>query len=167
MKLINVLEGAAEILGLQPTSHPILRRCANLVLANIASNHRDCESKQTFTVTDGRIEYKQFDKTFLRAKSVFVNGAEANYSLFIDFIGVPNGRAEITYYYVPSYPDDLNYEIFVPNLSEQTFIYGVITEYALIAGSFNEAKAWNEKFESGLFGTSDKNKTLKLKAERW
>lgn len=163
MKLINVLEGAAEVLGLQNTSYSILRRCANLVLANIAANHRDCEARQIFTVTDGKIEYKKFDKNFLRVGSVRVNGAEADYSLFIDFLGVPNGKVEIVYYYVPTYPDDLNHEIFVPNLSEQTFIYGVITEYALIAGSFNEAKAWNEKFEAGLFGTSERNRNLKLK----
>lgn len=167
MKLKNVLDGAAEILGLQETNFSILRRCANLVLANIATNYRDCEASQIFDVTDGKIEYKAFNKTFLRAKNVRANGADAHYSLFIDFLGVPNGRVEVIYFYVPAYPDDLNYEIFIPNLCEQTFIYGVITEYALISGSVNEALSWNEKFEAGLFGTSEKNKNLKIAAARW
>jgi len=163
MKQKNILDSAAEILGLQETSFPILRRCANLVLANIAVNHRDCEARQTFNVTDGKIEYKDFNKTFLRVKSV----STGTYSLFIDFMQVQNGRVEVKYFYVPSFLENLEQSIHIPNLAEQTFVYGVVTEYALISGMFNEAKIWNERFEAGLFGTNEKNKRLKLRAPRW
>jgi hypothetical protein len=163
MKQKNILEGAAEILGLQETSFPILRRCANLVLANIATNHRDCLAQQTFNVTDGKIEYKNFNKTFLRVKSV----STGTYSLFIDFMHVPNGRVEVKYFYIPSFSDNLEESIHIPNLAEKTFVYGVAVEYALISGMFNEAKVWNERFESGLFATNEKNKRLKIRAPRW
>jgi len=165
MKQKNILEAAAEILGLQAASYPILRRCANLVLANIAANHRECLATQTFDVTDGRIEYKDFKKTFLRVKSV----STGTYSLFIDFMQVHtphsgsgiNGRVEVTYCYIPAFSKKLGQAIRIPNLAEKTFIYGVITEYALISGMFNEAKVWNEKFEAGLFQTSEKHKNLR------
>jgi len=163
MKQKNILEGAAEILGVQETSYSVLRRCANLVLANIATNHRDCEASQTFNVRDGKIEYKDFNKAFLRVKSV----SEGTYSLFIDFMQVQNGRIKVTYLYIPNFSDDLEEVISIPNLAEETFIYGVITEYALISGMFNEAKVWNERFEAGLFNTSEKNKRLKIRAPRW
>ena len=163
MKQKNILQGAVEILGLQETSFSILRRCANLVLANIAANHRDCEATQTFDVRDGKIEYKDFYKTFLRVKSV----SSGTYSLFIDFMQVPNGQVEVTYFYIPAFTDDLEEVIHIPNLAEKTFIYGVITEYALISGMFNEAKVWNERFEAGLFGTNERVKRLKVPAPRW
>jgi len=157
MKQKNILEAAAEILGVQESSFPILRRCANLVLSNIAANHRDCEATQTFNVTDGKIEYKDFKKTFLRVKSV----STGSYSLYIDFMQVPNGRVEVTYSYIPAFSDNLEEIIHIPNLAEKTFLYGVITEYAIISGMFNEAKVWNEKFESGLFATNQKHKNLR------
>ena len=156
MKQKNILESAAEILGLQDTSFPMLRRCANLVLATIATNHRDCEATQTFTVRDGKIEYKDFEKAFLRVKH-----SSVPYSLYIDFMQVPNGRVDVTYFYIPSFTEDMQQSIHIPNLAEKTFVYGVVTEYALISGMFNEAKVWNEKFEKGLFMTSGKHKNLR------
>ena len=156
MKQIDILQSAAEILGLQETSYPILRRCANLVLAGLATNHRDCEATQVFNVRDGKIEYKDFSKTFLRVKSMTVP-----YSLFIDFMQVPNGRVEVKYFYVPNFSENLDEVIHIPNLAKETFVYGVITEYALISGMFNEAKVWNEKFTSGLFHTNEKHKNLR------
>lgn len=169
MKQKDVLQGAAEILGLQENNYAILRRCANLVLANIAANYRDCVATQSFSkVFDGKIEYKDFEKPFLKVKNIKVNGEEAGYSLFIDFLQVRGGgKVEVIYCYVPSYTDNLDHEIRIPNLSKETFIYGVITEYALISGMFNEAKVWNEKFEVGLFGTSPKNGLIRIPAERW
>jgi len=159
MKQNEILQTAAEILGLQEAGYPLLRRCANLVLANIASNYRDCVAKQVFFVTDGKIEYKDFNRTFLRVKNV----SAGTYSLYIDFLQVPNGRVEVEYCFIPKFTDDAEQEIFIPGLSEQIFVYGVITEYALISGMFNEAKIWNEKFEAGLFSTDERNKNLCLK----
>jgi hypothetical protein len=159
MKQKDVLQSAAEILGLQETGYPLLLRCANLVLANIAANYRDCVTKQVFNITNGKIEYKNFEKTFLRVKNV----SGGVYSLYVDYLQVPNGKVEVEYCFVPKFTDDAEQEIFIPNLSEQIFVYGVITEYALISGMFNEAKAWSEKFEAGLFKSDERNKNLCLK----
>jgi hypothetical protein len=138
-----------------------------LVLANIATSYRECTASQTFDVKDGKIEYKDFDKTFLSVKKITVNGAQSDCSLFIDFLGVPNGRVEVTYLFIPEFGSNPDQEIHLPSISEQTFVYGVMTEYAIISGMFNEAKGWNERFEAGLFGANDKNKTASVKALRW
>jgi len=167
MKQKDILEGAAEILGLHESNFSILRRCANLVLSNIAANYRHCVIGQEFNVTDRKIEYKDFMFTFLGVKHVWLNGADAPYSPFIDFLQVPNGKVQVIYYYVPAFTEDLEQYIYVPNLSKETLIYGIITEYAIISGMFNEAKVWNERFEAGLFGKSPRNKRVRIPAERW
>ena len=36
-------------------------------------------------------------------------------------------------------------------LDNATMIYGVLSEYAFVAGMFNEWKVWQEKYNAGLF----------------
>ena len=36
-------------------------------------------------------------------------------------------------------------------LDKATLVYGVLSEYAFVAGMFNEWKVWQEKYNSGLF----------------
>ncbi len=36
-------------------------------------------------------------------------------------------------------------------LDKATLIYGVLAEYAFVAGMFNEWKVWQEKYNTGLF----------------
>ena len=36
-------------------------------------------------------------------------------------------------------------------LDKATVVYGVLAEYAFVAGMFNEWKVWQEKYNSGLF----------------
>lgn len=36
-------------------------------------------------------------------------------------------------------------------LDHATIIYGILSEYAFVAGMFNEWKVWQEKYNSGLF----------------
>jgi len=36
-------------------------------------------------------------------------------------------------------------------LDNATVIYGVLSEYAFVAGMFNEWKVWQEKYNAGLF----------------
>jgi hypothetical protein len=161
MKLNNIVSASAEILGLGESNRAILKRCAGLVLANIAANYRDCIAVQKFNTADGLVKYTAFDRTFLRVLSVRAGGAEVPHSLYIDCIKVPAGAVEIRYAYVPAFDEEGTADVTIPNLTEQGFTYGVLAEYAFISGMFNEAKIWNEKFEQALFNKS-KYKKVKM-----
>ena len=152
MKLKDIIKASAEILNVQDDA--ILKRCANLVLSNIAANYIDCVATQNFDVVDDRIYYDQFDKTFLKIKSI-----NCDYSLFIDYIKVPNGQRVVEYCYIPAFENDTD-EIVIPGLSESCFVFGVLTEYAIISGMMNEARIWGEKFAAGLFSSNPKNKNI-------
>ena len=156
MQLKNIIKSVGDILNIQDNA--TIRRCANLVLGNIAANHRDCIATQTFNVTDNKIRYSDFEKTFLRIHRINVE-----HSLYVNYIRVPNGRVTVKYGYIPEFINDDD-EIIIPNLTEQCFTYGVLTEYAIINGMFNEARIWSDKFEAELFGTSPKNRNIVLPA---
>ena len=36
-------------------------------------------------------------------------------------------------------------------LDKATLVYGILSEYAFVAGMFNEWKVWQEKYNAGLF----------------
>ncbi len=36
-------------------------------------------------------------------------------------------------------------------LNKATLVYGILAEYAFVAGMFNEWKVWQEKYNTGLF----------------
>lgn len=36
-------------------------------------------------------------------------------------------------------------------LDKATMVYGILSEYAFVAGMFNEWKVWQEKYNTGLF----------------
>jgi len=159
MKLGNIIDSAGQILN--AADSVLLKRCANLVLGNIAVNYLDFTTAETFTVTNGQIDYSRFSKIFLRAKSVRINGAQIDFSLYMGYIAVPNGAVTVEYCYVPYFTSDAD-DIVIPGMTEQCFVYGVLTEYAIISGMFNEAKIWAEKFADGLFKNNPKYKKIRL-----
>ena len=141
-------------------NYNILFRCANLVAANVAGNYRDCVTIQKFTVTDGKIEFSQFNKNFMKAIDVKCNGAVADFDIYINFLKVPNGMVEVTYAYVPVFTSGNDEARNI--LSEAAFVYGILAEYSFISGMFNEAKVFNAKFEELLFGMLKTGRTIKM-----
>lgn len=52
------------------------------------------------------------------------------------------------------YPED-------HHLQNATLVYGILAEYAFVAGMFNEWKVWQEKYRAGLFqAENEKSRVL-------
>jgi hypothetical protein len=168
MRVKKIIRDAAEILGLtdvavlvdngadeselrENSNYRVLLRCLNLVSANISSNYIDCIATQKFEVMNGRIEIKDFKRTFLKVKEVRVGRGQVSHELFIGFIRVPRGSVTVTYACVPEFKT-ANESARILGLPAGTIVYGLLAEYAFVSGMFNEAKVWNEKFEQLLFG---------------
>ena len=48
-------------------------------------------------------------------------------------------------------------------VSNATLVYGILTEYAFVAGMLNEWKIWKEKYGDGIFGAKHgKSRTIKI-----
>jgi len=157
MKLNNILSDASVMLGISEddvTNQKILFRCANLVVANVTGNYIDCVTTQDFNVTEGCINYDEFDKTFLKIVSV-----SCSYDLYMDHIAVRNGHVTVKYAYVPEFksPDDV-----VAVMNPSTLLWGILAEYACISGLVEEAKLYNDKFEKLLFASRPTGKSRRM-----
>ena len=159
MKLKDIITDAANLYGIDApegsTNWTMLFRCANIAVTNVACNYRDCIAEQTFDVSDSIIEYTEFNKTFLKVKSVKSGGREVNYDIYMNFLSVPNGRITVKYAFVPKFTsgDDDIEGIIGGILTESALLYGILAEYASICGVIEDANLYEEKFQSLLFGT--------------
>jgi len=164
MKIKDIIQDAGKLLGLDAPKNSanwsILFRCANLAVSNVASNYKDCITEQTFNVTDTIITFDQFNKPFLKVKSIKSGGTEVNYELYIDFLVVPNGKIKVQYACVPKFvSNDDDISIIGGIMNEGILLYGIMAEYAYISGLVDEVKLYNDKFEQLLFGMHKSGKT--------
>ncbi|MCL2621842.1 MAG: hypothetical protein FWD32_02305 [Firmicutes bacterium] len=164
----EVLDCASELLQLpdDPNNISLLKRCLNIVISDIATNYYDCRDVKTFNVTNNQIEYSQFERRIFRVVKIYVNGVICDYSLFAGFIRVPNGVVAVEYTYIPEIDQALN-TVYLPAINQEGVIYGVMAEYAIVSGMFNEAKVWNERFNSFLFSAKLNNKNIVLPTRQW
>ena len=151
MTLKTITEAAAEMLGIEDNN--ILFRCANLVVANIATNYIDCMGRQTFNVTDGKIEFSQFSRTVLHVKSAEKNGQPVKFDLYVNFITVPNGVITVDYAFVPKFASTNDLVTAVAGIAnEAILLYGILTEYATVSGLADDAKTYGARFEKLIAG---------------
>jgi hypothetical protein len=158
MKLKNILDEAAGLLGINPQTdtqnYDFLFRCANLALTNIAGNYRDCVRVEKFTVTDGKIEFNEFRDQVLSIRDVRVGGGSVKYQLYIDFIGTPNGDVTVEYNAMPRFKSaEDEVENFAGVASANAILYALMTEYAIISGLTKEAQIYDDKFKTILFAS--------------
>jgi hypothetical protein len=159
MKLKKLIQEAAKIIGIDVkqgnANWSILFRCANLVVSNIACNYEDCTAAQTFNVKDGEIKFTDFDRTFLKIKSVKSGGYEVPYDFYINSLRVPNGIITVEYAFIPKFTKDSNViKDVMGRFDENVLLYGILAEYCFISSLKDEAKYYNDKFESLLFASS-------------
>ena len=63
-----------------------------------------------------------------------------------------------------SFPNNYRITDSAVGVSKSTLVYGVLTEYAFVAGMFNEWKVWNAKYRDGLFKANNNGKTRRIPA---
>ncbi|MDR0462434.1 MAG: hypothetical protein LBG88_03865 [Christensenellaceae bacterium] len=155
MKLKSLITDAAKMMGICASetskNFSILFRCANLAVSCVACNYLECVAIQTFAVTDGKIDFTQFEKKCLKIKSVKVGGREIQYDLFMNRLTVPNGKVTVEYAYVPYFTDaEQEIATVAGRVDESVLLYGIMAEYAGISGFESEAKTYGDKFENLL-----------------
>jgi len=149
MKLKNILNEAAEILGVDPKSeHKILMRCANFALYDVATNYYDCVRTETFDVKNQEIAMSEFKEKVHKIRKCSVS-----YHLFPDFIGVPNGMVTVEYAAIPEYKrQDENIATRCSLMDEVILLYGILANYASICTLKEEEKIFRHRFEAAVLG---------------
>jgi cytochrome c oxidase assembly protein Cox11 len=161
MKIEKLITEAAAILGIEApkksSNRNILFRCANLALTNIACNYRECVVTETFDVVNGRINFTDFNEPCYKIKS-----CSHDYEIFMGYLCVPNGLVSVTYATIPIYKRQSDKVTKFGIVTESILLYGMLTEYAQIAGLKDEVKIFEAQFERLLFAHNTRGRARRM-----
>ena len=147
----------------------LLLDCFNLVEEEVATDYYRLKTTQTFTVANGVIECKDFDKNVLAVLSVKnLNGNAVNAEIKPDGIYTKEPIVVVDYTYVPSTKTiDDNSSFKGTPITKRALAYGVITEFCLIKGDYEEAVMWHKKYVNSLTSCLSMKKVKKIKERIW
>ncbi|MBR5439615.1 MAG: hypothetical protein IKV61_05305 [Clostridia bacterium] len=147
----------------------LLLDCYNLVEEEIATDYYRLKDTQTFTVVDGVIKCENFSKNVLAILSVKgLNGNAVNAEIKPDGIYTNEKNVVVEYVYVPSQKSiDENSSFFGTLITKRAIALGVITEFSLIKGDYEEAVTWHKKYITALTNCLASKKVKKIKERKW
>jgi hypothetical protein len=158
---VGVVESSLDTLNL-------LVRCANLSIAEIATDYVPLTTTELVTVNGEFLPYDKLGKTVLDVvKVVSRGGTTVRYKMRPDGIQLPNGKITIEYKYLPPryrWEDECDYKSGI--ITSRIVAYGVITEYCIISGLQDDAVLWDGRYRQSLINASSRT-SRRVKAMQW
>ena len=148
----------------------LLVNCYNVVGGEIASlYYRFKTTERLSPKSGGIIKMADFSKNPLAVISVKDDkGNKVNAKILPSEIVVNASEVLVEYYYVPSYKnlDDIS-DYDNTCITDRILCYGVLTEYFLIKGGYEEANLWHGKYVNALKNGPLTGKSKRLKGRVW
>ncbi|MBO5926528.1 MAG: hypothetical protein J6Q38_03095 [Clostridia bacterium] len=164
-----LLKGVAQNYLMVEDDVNILVNAYNIVQEEIASFSFRFKAVETISpLTNGVIKYSQFKYNPLAIISVKdENGRKLDAKILPSDILVDR-TAVIEYYYLPyekTIEDESDFTGTV--IQKRTLAYGVVTEYCLIKGAYEEASMWHDKYVNALKEALYNTKAKRVKGRLW
>ena len=146
----------------------ILLNCYNVIQDEIASSYfrfKDCEKLST---ENGVIKLSRFTNNPFAIISIKdESGLKLDAKILPTEI-ITDKTAVIEYYYLPSAKklEDISDFTGTP-VTLRTLCYGVMTEYLLIKGAFEESSTWHSKYVDALSNLAINVKRKRVKGRVW
>ena len=146
----------------------ILVDCLNNVLIDIATNYILLKKQETISVVDNVFNCQLLEKPIYKVLKVFDLCGDIEFQFLDNYLACKNGTCAIKYAYYPSevyFISDVN--TFDGKVSLLTFAYGIVREYCLFKGDYEQASMWDQKFQNNLLNSARKIKNVTIKRRRW
>ena len=156
----------------QANDHALLQKlvkCVNLVCDEIATEYFPVVQTQTVKVADGQIDFAQFDSKVQGIDSVKdERGKNVNFCYTQHGIGnLPCKQASVRYRVAYQWTDFWGEVYFgSPQVTSRVVAYGVVAQYYLLCGNYDQAKSWSARFYVSLHD-SKRNGEIVMPKRRW
>ena len=151
-----------------------LKFLSNKVLKLISINYLPCLDLENISVKGNTFDLNNLRHKFMQIKSIknsnFANGGDnaVRCNVLKDKLILTNGEYELIYAYKI---DDYDYfdviNDFPPNLTYSTIVDGVLGEYYILNGFYEEADFYITRFESQMNALNRSSKEMRLKERVW
>ncbi len=145
----------------------LLVDCYNVVTEEIASSHCRFKATETFSPKNNRVKLSEFSLNPLAIISVKnKQNSKINAKILPTEIANVSEQIIVDYYYIPTPKtiEDIS-DFTATQIKKRILVYGVITEYLLIKGSYEEASLWHDKYAQSLISIAGKGG--RMRSRRW
>ena len=141
----------------------------NVIAEELSTIYNYVSYTQKLTVSNGVLKYSQFTYNPVKILSVKdMNGDDVECTILPVELRTNATRIEVKYTYVPPKRKIVEESDFTNTpIKEGVIAYGVVTEYCLIKGMYEEAGLWHDKYLNGLNQALSNGKSKKLKGRVW
>lgn len=146
-----------------------LLHCFNAVEDELARGYFKLSYEEQLPAVGGKIYYTLFTKTPYKILSVTLDGEEADYKIYPEYIEAETGVYVVSYLFSPSKKslDDASDFPGYP-IGERMLAYGIAAEYCLISGDLEASESWESRYRAEIerFRPRDKAGAM-LPARYW
>ena len=154
------VEGEADALA--------LLRCFNLVENELALDYLPLHAEEELETETGAIFYSELSRPIVRVLRVLdESGTSIAFKLFPDYLKTASGKVCIRYTYTPTEKDMEGTSDFQTLVSPRLMAYGMVSEYQLANGAFEDAAVWDKKYKDAIKATYKKERCVKIASRRW
>lgn len=163
--LLKYLNGDLSLEDTYSSDKSMLLSAYNQAVRSIAV-YFPITAKESFVSENGLVKYERFAFNPYKIKSVKVNGGQGSYKIMPTEIQV-NGNITVEYYYFPKASNINEKFVYEGVISDTEICYGVLAEYLLYKGRYQESATFFDRFIESLKNYNKANKNTLIKAREW
>ncbi len=182
MKVKDIVLSAAQTLGIEEgvaayfeegietlkREGELLLACFNTVECGLALEYLPLYAEDELLTPTKRLEFSSFTYAPVRILSVAdQEGNAVAYTLYPKYLNAQAGRLKVTYTYTPDKKGIDGESDFSLLVADTLFIYGVLTEYCMAEGRFEEASVWDKKYKEAIESIVRTRSCKRLNSRRW
>lgn len=130
----------------------LLTRLINLVVGELSATYIPLKKEEKIKTSDGKIKYSDLTENAVKILAVYDEyGEKKECAATAEYIMTGDGEFTVVYAYAPpnlGIGDETGYS--ERDVSTTVLSYGVIAEYCLTQGRFDEATFWRKRYSDGI-----------------
>lgn len=146
----------------------LLLACFNRVECSLALEYLPLYAEDELLTVTERLEFSSF--TYSPVRILSVEDGEGNpikYKLYPKYLKAQAGICKVTYTYTPDEKGIDGESDYTLLTADSLFVYGVLAEYCMSEGQFEEASVWDKKYKEGIEAAFCGRTCKRLRSRRW
>ena len=145
-----------------------LLRAFNNVENQLALEYLPLTEKEGFYTETGEVLYEEFSFKVVRIINVYnAQGEKQPFTLMPTYLQTAKGDLTIEYTYTPYEKDIYDQTDHCLCVAQPLYVFGVLAEYYLAKGAFEEAAVWDKKYKDAISASYQMQKGKRIVGRGW